>query len=107
METARSFEERLDWIREKVPVLPTIPAPEEQQERREKDTPYNEYSTYQSLVAKTIPTREAMKVPGAKAALDREWKSLWSLITWLVEAASEYDEVRSKVSKEGRTVHLG
>ncbi len=71
-QTAKSSEEHLEWLSEKVPVLPTIPAAEEQQEHREKDIQYNEYSTYHALVAKTIPSRDAMKIPEAKAALDKE-----------------------------------
>ncbi len=76
-ETAKSSEDDLDWISEKAPVLATTPVPEEKQERREKDTPYYDRSTYQSLAAKTMPIREAMKIPEAKAALEKEWKKLF------------------------------
>ncbi len=106
-ETAKSFEEDLEWLNEKVPVLPTIPAAEEQQENCENDTLRNEYFTYQTLVAKTIQIRDAIKVPEAKAALDKSWKSLRSLNTWSAETVQEYDEVRNKASKEGCTVNFG
>ncbi len=48
-----------------------------------------------------------MKIPEAKAALDKEWKGLWSLNTWLVETISECDEVRNKSSKKEEPSALG
>ena len=102
-----SLEKHLEWLDESVPALPTIPVQEEPQEHREKDASFSEYMLRKSLVAKNIPIREAVLIPEAKAALDKEWSSLWSMKTWLVETVAEFDEIRNKASKEGRTLHFG
>ncbi len=54
----------------------------------------------------TIHIGEAMKIPAARAALDKQRKSLWSMNTWLAETVAEYDEVRRKASRM-RAVHFG
>ena len=41
-ELTDSFEKHLEWLDEKVPVLPTVPAQDEPQEHREKDVPFSE-----------------------------------------------------------------
>ncbi len=48
-----------------------------------KRVPCAEFSECLSLVAKTIPIREATKISAGEAAFDKEWRSFW-LNTYLV-----------------------
>ena len=38
--------------------------------------------THYNLVHKFIPVLQAMKIPGAKAAVDKEWKKLETIPAW-------------------------
>ena len=38
-----------------------------------------EFSDLSCLIAKQIPIKEAKKIPGAKAALDKEWANIWAI----------------------------
>ena len=49
--------------------------------------------THYNLMHKLIPMPHAMKIPDAKAAVDREWKKVETIPAWAVE------KVKSK--KEG------
>ena len=44
------------------------------------------------LVHKIIPMHQAMKIPGAKAAVDKEWAKLEKVAAW------QLDKVKSKRS---------
>ena len=41
--------------------------------------------THYKLVHKFIPMPQAMKIPGAKAAVDKEWKTLETIPAWQLE----------------------
>ena len=55
---------------------------------------------------KPIPIRQAMKIPDAKAAVDKEWGKLEKLQAWQVTKVKSKEEVIQKAPKEGRTVHF-
>ena len=46
-----------------------------------------------NLVHKFTPMPQAMKVPDAKASLDKEWKKLETVPAWKVEKARTKKEV--------------
>ena len=76
-----------------------------QQHREKLNDPYE--AQFYSMVAKSLPLRDAERIPAAKAALESEWKKLWDIKCWMVETVCEYDEVRNKAAKSGRTAHFG
>ena len=45
--------------------------------------------THYNLVHKFIPAPQAMKIPDAKAAVDKEWKKLETMPVWLLDKAKE------------------
>ena len=59
-----------------------------------------------NLAHNSIPTPEAMKIPDAKVAVDKERKKVERLPAWQVTNVKSKKEVIEKARKEGRTVHL-
>ena len=51
-----------------------------------------------NLVHKFIPMPQAMKIPAAKAAVDKEWEKLEKILAW--------DLTKVKSKKEGMKVHF-
>ena len=49
---------------------------------------YNSMTHY-NLVHKFIPMRQAMKIPDAKEAVDKEWKKLETIPAWNLEKSPE------------------
>lgn len=46
------------------------------------------------LSAKGIPMLEANKVPKPRASAENEWKHIWDMRCWLVEAAKDSEGVQ-------------
>ena len=90
------------------PTLPALPMGvcEPQEHREIVPSPFD-FAGSSCLVAKNIPIKEAQKNPAAKAALDKEWASLWAQRTWLQESVAEYDDVCNRATKAKKTVHFG
>ena len=53
-----------------------------------------------NLVHKFIPVPEAMKIPGAKVAVDKEWEKLEKIPAWQLTKIRNQKEVIDKASKE-------
>ena len=49
---------------------------------------------------------QAMKIPDANAAVDKEWKKLEKLPAWPMTKVKSEKKVIKKGQKEGRRVHL-
>ena len=63
--------------------------------------------THYSVAHKPKPTPRAMKIPDAKAAVDKEWEQLEKLPAWHVtKVKSKKKEIIEKAQKEKRTVHF-
>ena len=63
----------------------------------------NSWSHY-NLVRKPVSTLQAMKIPDAKAAVDKEWEKLEKLLAWQLTKVKNKKEVIGKAQKEGKTV---
>ena len=61
--------------------------------------PYN-------LVHKFIPMRQTMKIPEAKAAVDKEWKNLEKFSAWNLTKVRNKSEVIDEARTSGATVHF-
>ena len=66
---------------------------------------FNSVSHY-NLVHKPVPILQAITIPDAKAAVDREWEKLEKFPAGQVTQVQSKKEVIGKAQKEGRTVHL-
>ena len=53
---------------------------------------YNSMNHY-NLVNKFIPMPQAMKIPDAKAAVDKEWKKLEAISAWQLNKVKSMKEV--------------
>ena len=56
-------------------------------------------------VHKFIPMPQAMKIPHAKAAVDKEWENLKKIPAWQLTKVRN-KEVIDEVRKEGKTEHF-
>ena len=108
-ESRRSTAESKAWISgvSPFPACPVMPLGPVQQEHREKDQSPLNFADLSCLVAKQISIKEAKRIPGAKAALDKEWANLWAIKTWDADTVCEYDEVCNRAKKSGKTAHFG
>ena len=59
-----------------------------------------------NLVHKFTPMPQAMKVPDAKASLDKEWKKLETVPAWKVEKARSKKEVILEAHRDKKKVHF-
>ena len=71
------------------PSMPVLPATIEPNLGHREKHPDSTLLPFPSLVAKSIPVREAMNIPKAKAALQSEWKKLWDMKCWDVDSVCE------------------
>ena len=63
--------------------------------------------THYSLVHKFIPMPQAMKIPDAKAAVDKEWTKLETIPAWNLEKSQEQKGGYSGTTKrEKKKVHF-
>ena len=63
----------------------------------------NSLSRY-SLVRKFIPMLQAMKIPHAKAAVDKEWEKLKKIPEWQLTKVRNKNEVIDEARASGATV---
>ena len=59
-----------------------------------------------NFVHKFIPMLKSMKMPDAKAAVDKEWDKLQKIPTWQLTKVRNKKEVIDEARKEGRTAHF-
>ena len=59
-----------------------------------------------NLVHKFIPMRHAMKIPDAKAAVDKEWEKVETLPAWQLEKVKSKKEVIKEAQKNNNKVHF-
>ena len=55
-----------------------------------------------NLVHKFIPMPQAMKIPAAKAAVDKEWEKLEKISAWNLTKVKSKKEVIDEAKNEGR-----
>ena len=61
---------------------------------------------HDNLVHKFIPLPQAVKIPDAKAAVDKEWKKLETIPAWDVKKAKSKEEVIKEEQKNNNKVHF-
>ena len=59
-----------------------------------------------NLVHKFIPVPQAMKIPAAKAAVDKEWEKLEKIPAWDLTRVRIKSEVIDEARTKGRKVHF-
>ena len=59
-----------------------------------------------NLVHKFIPMRQAMKIPAAKAAVDKEWEKLEKISAWNLTKVKSKKQVIDEARTSGGTVHF-
>ena len=62
--------------------------------------------THDNLVHKFIPGPQAMKIPDATAAVDKEWKKPEKLPAWQLEKSSSKKEVVPEAQRDKKNVHF-
>ena len=65
----------------------------------------NSLSRY-NLVHKIIPMPQEMKIPDAKAAVEKEWEKLEKIPAWQLTKVRNKNEVIAEATNEGREVHF-
>ena len=63
------------------------------------------YSTT-SLLHKFIPMPQAIKIPAAKAAMDKEWEKLEKISAWNLTKVKSKKQVIDEARTAGATVHF-
>ena len=58
------------------------------------------------MVHKFIPMPRAMKIPAAKAAVDKEWENLEKISAWNQTKVRSKKEVIDEARTSGATVHI-
>ena len=59
-----------------------------------------------NLVHKFNPVPQAMKIPAAKAAVDKEWEKLEKISAWNLTKVRSKSEVIDEARTSGATVHF-
>ena len=59
-----------------------------------------------NLVHTFIPMSQAMKIPAAKAAVDKEWEKLEKISAWNLTKVRSKKEVIDDAKTSGATVHF-
>ena len=59
-----------------------------------------------NLVRKCIPMPQAMKIPAAKAAVDKEWEKLEKISAWNLTKVKSKKQVIDEARKKGAKVHF-
>ena len=59
-----------------------------------------------NLVHKFIPMPQAMKIPAAKAAVDKEWEKLEKMPAWNLTKVRSKSEVIDEARTKGAKVHF-
>ena len=66
---------------------------------------FNSLSHY-NLVHKFVPVLQAMRIPDATSAVDKEWEKLEKLPAWLMTKVKNTKEATVETQSEKRAVHL-
>ena len=61
---------------------------------------------HSNLVHKFIPMLQAMKIPAAEAAVDKEWEKLEKISSWNLTKVRSKKEVIDEAKMSGATVHF-
>ena len=61
---------------------------------------------HKNLVHKFIPMPQAMKIPAAKAAVDKEWEKLEKIPAWDLTKVRSKKEVIDEARTKGAKVHF-
>ena len=61
---------------------------------------------HKNLIHKFIPTPQAMKIPAAKAAVDKEWEKLEKISAWNLTKVRSKKEVIDEARTNGAKVHF-
>ena len=59
-----------------------------------------------NLVHKFIPVPQAMKIPDAKAAVDKEWKKFETIPAWQLENVKSKEDVILEAQRNKKKVHF-
>ena len=59
-----------------------------------------------NLVHKFIPMPQAMKIPAAKAAVDKEWEKLEKISAWNLTKVKSKKQVIDEAKTSGATIHF-
>ena len=62
--------------------------------------------SHHNLVRRFVRMSEAMKIPDAKAAVDKEWEKLEKIRAWRLTKVRNKKEVIDEARKEGKTVYF-
>ena len=62
--------------------------------------------SHNNLVRKFIPMPQAMKIPDAKAAVEKEWDELEKIPAWQLAEVRNKNEVIAEARNEGKTVQF-
>ena len=62
--------------------------------------------THYSLVHKFIPMPQALKIPDAKAAMEKQWEKLEKIPAWQLTKVRNKKEVIDEARNKGRKVHF-
>ena len=62
--------------------------------------------THYNLVHKFIPVPQAMTIPDAKAAMDKEWKKLETIPAWQLDKVKSKKEVILEAQRDKEKVHF-
>ena len=66
----------------------------------------NSSPQHYKLVHKFIPMPQAMKIPAAKAAVDKEWEKLEKISAWNLTKVRSKKQVIDEARTSGATVHF-
>ena len=61
---------------------------------------------YNITICKFIPMHQAMKIPAAKAAVDKKWKKLEKISAWNLTKVRSKKEVNDEARTKGEKVHF-
>ena len=62
--------------------------------------------SHNNLVRKFIPVPQAMKIPDAKAAVEKEWEKLEKIPAWQLTQVRNTNEVIAEARNEDRKEHF-
>ena len=85
---------------------PLCTAPSEESGPLAKNAPLTNSLQHNNLVHKFIPMPQAMKIPAAKAAVDKEWEKLDKIPAWDLTKVRSESEVIDEARTKGAKVHF-
>ena len=62
---------------------------------------------FMALIHTAIPDAKMYKIPGAKAAIDKEWKKLFDMNAFGMDEVMEHKKIVEKYAKMDKKVHFG